>query len=209
MFTGIFLVGRYAAYFAGVIQSGLQTSPCYTFIWTMLMGACIGVVWILLGNSGHVLSLRRRAARFGFLVLELLGCVPCFHALVVFRLFSRCVVSNRSRRSACYGWILFDWPKAFAGLTSLRQALAACRGYMLYLPHECRSYPRTNICTQAHPSGTLGTAGLNRLVHPLCHQLQQPLAAPGCGDGGHCPLGAGDRRGGATQRRVGGRASRG
>jgi hypothetical protein len=68
VFTGIFLVGRYAAYFAGVIQSGLQISPFYTFLWTMLMGACIGVVWILLGNSGHVLSLRHRAARFGFLV---------------------------------------------------------------------------------------------------------------------------------------------
>lgn len=68
VFTGIFLIGRYVAYFAGVIQSGLQTSPFYTFLWTMLMGACIGVVWILLRNIGNTLSLGRRAARFGFLV---------------------------------------------------------------------------------------------------------------------------------------------
>ncbi|KUG04040.1 hypothetical protein ASZ90_018566 [hydrocarbon metagenome] len=68
MFTGIFLIGRYVAYFTGVIQSGYQTSPVYTFFWTMLMGACIGVVCILLGNTANTLFLKRRAARFGFLI---------------------------------------------------------------------------------------------------------------------------------------------
>jgi len=32
------------------------------------MGACIGVVCILLGNIGNTLSLERRAAKFGFLI---------------------------------------------------------------------------------------------------------------------------------------------
>ena len=32
------------------------------------MGACIGVVCILLGNVGNTLSLRRRAEKFGFLI---------------------------------------------------------------------------------------------------------------------------------------------
>jgi hypothetical protein len=68
MFTGIFLIGRYVAYFTGVIQSGHQTSPFCTFLWTLLMGACIGVVCILLGNSGNKLFLERRAAKFGFLI---------------------------------------------------------------------------------------------------------------------------------------------
>jgi len=68
IFTGIFLIGRYAAYVTGVIQSGYQTSPVYTFFWTLLMGACIGVVCILLGNIGNTLSLERRAAKFGFLI---------------------------------------------------------------------------------------------------------------------------------------------
>ncbi|MDV2480826.1 hypothetical protein F8E02_02150 [Methanoculleus sp. Wushi-C6] len=68
IFTGIFLIGRYVAYFTGVIQSGYQTSLVYTFFWTLLMGACIGVVCILLGNIGDTLSLERRAAKFGFLI---------------------------------------------------------------------------------------------------------------------------------------------
>ncbi|MCT8337146.1 hypothetical protein FKB36_06460 [Methanoculleus sp. Afa-1] len=68
IFTGIFLIGRYAAYVTGVIQSGYQTSLVYTFFWTLLMGACIGVVCILLGNIGDTLSLERRAAKFGFLI---------------------------------------------------------------------------------------------------------------------------------------------
>lgn len=66
--TGIFLVGRYAAYFTGAIQSGHLTSPVATFSWTLLMGACIGVACILLGNIRNGLFLERRAAKFGFLV---------------------------------------------------------------------------------------------------------------------------------------------
>lgn len=68
IFAGVFLIGRYAAYVTGVIQSGYQTSLFYTFFWTLLMGACIGVVCILLGNIGNTLSLERRAAKFGFLI---------------------------------------------------------------------------------------------------------------------------------------------
>lgn len=68
IFTGIFLIGRYVAYFTGVIQSGYQTSQFYTLFWTLLMGACIGVVCILLGNTGNTLLLERRAAKFGFLI---------------------------------------------------------------------------------------------------------------------------------------------
>jgi len=68
IFGGIFLVGRYAAYFTGVIQSGCLTGPVYTFFWTLLMGAGIGVVSVLLGNIGDTLSPGRRAAKFGFLI---------------------------------------------------------------------------------------------------------------------------------------------
>jgi hypothetical protein len=66
--TGIFLIGRYVAYFTGAIQSGHHTSPVSTFFWTFLMGACIGVACILLGNIENTLFLERRAAKFGFLV---------------------------------------------------------------------------------------------------------------------------------------------
>ncbi|MDD5700767.1 MAG: hypothetical protein PHU23_01850 [Dehalococcoidales bacterium] len=68
LFSGIFTLGRYAAYFSGIIQSGYQTNPVFTFIWTLLMGACIGVVYVLLGQTGKTLSLTRRAVTFGVLI---------------------------------------------------------------------------------------------------------------------------------------------
>jgi len=68
VFSAIFTFGRYIAYFTGIIQSGIKTRPFYTFLWTLLMGACIGIICILLGQVGKKLSLRRRAAVFGFCV---------------------------------------------------------------------------------------------------------------------------------------------
>lgn len=68
VFSLIFLFGRYMAYFTQVIKSGYQTNPSYTFLWTLLMGACIGEVCILLGNAGDKLPLERRAIKFGGLI---------------------------------------------------------------------------------------------------------------------------------------------
>lgn len=68
VFTVIFLIGRYIAYFAGVIQAGYQTSPFVTFFWTLFMGACIGVACILLGNTRNTLHLKRNSVKFGFLI---------------------------------------------------------------------------------------------------------------------------------------------
>ncbi|MBN1536866.1 MAG: hypothetical protein JW908_09055 [Anaerolineales bacterium] len=67
-FTGVFLIGRYIAYYSGVIQAGHQTNPFYTFFWTLLMGACIGVVCILLANTGNSMFLKRNSIKFGFLI---------------------------------------------------------------------------------------------------------------------------------------------
>ena len=67
-FSGIFTLGRYAAYFSGITQSGYQTSPLITFIWTVFMGACIGIVYILLGRNGISQSLKRRTITFGFVI---------------------------------------------------------------------------------------------------------------------------------------------
>jgi len=68
IFSLIFLCGRYMAYFTQAIKSGYQTSPYITFLWTILMGACIGEVCILFGNAGNKLSLKRRAVKFGVLI---------------------------------------------------------------------------------------------------------------------------------------------
>lgn len=71
IFTGIFLTGRYIAYFSGVIQSGNQTRPFPTLIWTLLMGVIIGVVFILLSSNTSEQSLRHKAVKFGLLIFGL------------------------------------------------------------------------------------------------------------------------------------------
>lgn len=68
VFSAIFVMGRYLAYSTGAIQSGLQTSPLYTFLWTLLMGAGIGMVYILLGQAAQTPSLKRSVAVFGFCI---------------------------------------------------------------------------------------------------------------------------------------------
>lgn len=71
VFTGIFLTGRYIAYFSGVIQSGYLTKPLPTLSWTILMGFMIGVAFVLLGNNTDRGSLKHRAVKFGLLVFGL------------------------------------------------------------------------------------------------------------------------------------------
>jgi len=71
IFTGIFLTGRYIAYLSGVIESGNQTRPLQTFIWTLLMGISIGAAFVLLGNNRKERSLKYRALKFGFFVFGL------------------------------------------------------------------------------------------------------------------------------------------
>jgi len=67
-FAATFVLGRYIAYCAGLIRSGYQTRPLNTFLWTLLMGVCIGVACVLLGDTGKLPSLKRRAAKFAFLI---------------------------------------------------------------------------------------------------------------------------------------------
>ena len=71
IFTGVFLIGRYIAYFSGVIQSGNQTRPLQTFIWTLLMGIPIGAAFVLLSNNRNEHSLEHRAVKFGLLIFGL------------------------------------------------------------------------------------------------------------------------------------------
>ncbi len=68
IFAGIFFIGRYIAYFSGVIQSGNQIRPLQTLIWTILMGISIGAAFVLLDNNRDEGSLKHRAVKFGFLI---------------------------------------------------------------------------------------------------------------------------------------------
>lgn len=69
VFQGIFVTGRYIAYFSGVIQSGIQSKPLLTLIWTILMGFLIGVSFVILNNNKQ--SLKHRAVTFGIVVFGL------------------------------------------------------------------------------------------------------------------------------------------
>jgi hypothetical protein len=71
IFPGIFLTGRYIAYFSGVIQSGNQTRPLPTLTWTILMGFFIGVAFVLLGNNRVGRSSKHSAVKFGLFVFGL------------------------------------------------------------------------------------------------------------------------------------------
>jgi magnesium-transporting ATPase (P-type) len=71
IFTAIFLAGRYAAYFSGAIQSGIQARPLETFMWTLLMGISIGIAYVILYSNRNERSLKHRAVKFGFLIFGL------------------------------------------------------------------------------------------------------------------------------------------
>lgn len=71
VFAGVFLTGRYIAYYSGVIQSGYQIRPLETFIWTFLMGTLIGAAFVLIGSNRDERSLKHRAVQFGFLIFGL------------------------------------------------------------------------------------------------------------------------------------------
>jgi hypothetical protein len=70
IFTGFFLAGRYVFYSTGVLHSGYLLRPLETFIWTLVMGAVIGVTFLLV-RQRNARSLRSQAARFGLLIFGL------------------------------------------------------------------------------------------------------------------------------------------
>lgn len=66
-FAAVFTLGRYLAYFSGVIGAGQRTNPFYTLFWTVLMGAVIGVAALLLGGSSNKSRSGSGAAKFGLI----------------------------------------------------------------------------------------------------------------------------------------------
>lgn len=71
IFTGIFLTGRYIAYFSGAIRSGIQTRPLHTFLWTLLMGITIGTAFVLIDSNKNLRSVKHRVIKFGFFIFGL------------------------------------------------------------------------------------------------------------------------------------------
>ena len=68
IFTFVFLIGRYFLYFTKIIESGYESRPYATFIWTLIMGALIGVIYILLGQTTKSSSALLSAIKFGVII---------------------------------------------------------------------------------------------------------------------------------------------
>lgn len=68
IFTIIFLAGRYFLYYTKILASGYQTNPYLTFIWTLLMGTCIGVTYLLLGQATQSSLKLVSAVKFGLMI---------------------------------------------------------------------------------------------------------------------------------------------
>lgn len=75
VFSVVFLLGRYSFYYTKVIKSGYESSPYFTFIWTLLMGACIGVAYLLLGQTTQSSSLFLSAIKFGVILFGVNWCI--------------------------------------------------------------------------------------------------------------------------------------
>lgn len=67
-FSIIFLIGRYFFYYTNIIKSAYQTSQYFTFVWTLLMGTCIGITYILLGKATQSSSLFLSSVKFGIII---------------------------------------------------------------------------------------------------------------------------------------------
>lgn len=68
IFTVIFVSIRYIFYLNEFITSGYIIKSIPTFIWTICMGACIGVFYIIFKESVKGKSLLLRSVNFGFII---------------------------------------------------------------------------------------------------------------------------------------------
>lgn len=68
IFAIVYLVGRYILYYTKIIKSSYEISPLVTIIWTIVMGAFIGISYILLGQTTKSSSTLLAAIKFGLVV---------------------------------------------------------------------------------------------------------------------------------------------
>ena len=71
IFAGVFTIGRYIMYITGLIRSGYTTNPMQTLIWTLSMGICIGIIFILLTDMNNFKNYIKKSIRFGLFIFGL------------------------------------------------------------------------------------------------------------------------------------------
>lgn len=71
IFSATYLVGRYLFYITKIMESGYQVRPYETFIWTLAMGACIGVAYTMIGQITKSASTLIGSIKFGGIIFGL------------------------------------------------------------------------------------------------------------------------------------------
>ncbi|KOF56585.1 MULTISPECIES: hypothetical protein [Clostridium] len=69
IFSIIFSIGCYLINCTGIIKIVYQNEPYFAFIWPFLMGTCIGITYLLLGNWAHTSSTKLSSTtKFGAII---------------------------------------------------------------------------------------------------------------------------------------------
>lgn len=68
VFTVTYSVGRSLFYFTEIIDSGYSTRTSATFIWTFLMGTCIGIIYLLMKEAILSSSSLLSTVKFGMIL---------------------------------------------------------------------------------------------------------------------------------------------
>jgi len=71
IFMLFFFIARVSSYFMNIIDIGFQVNTVYTLVWTIVMGFCLGIVYMLLGKTITSSSALVSASKFGFLLFGL------------------------------------------------------------------------------------------------------------------------------------------
>lgn len=71
IFVITFFLLRIAAYNLQILDTGFRIDPVYTLVWTVVMGICLGITYLLLGKAVKSISPLTSALNFGFLLFGL------------------------------------------------------------------------------------------------------------------------------------------
>lgn len=97
IFSIVFLVGRYLFYITKIIKSGYAEWPLATFIWTLLMGAFVGISYILLGQATKSATVFSSAVKFGVVIFGVCWAsfqmfIPLIYAGTLTDIILRCII---------------------------------------------------------------------------------------------------------------------
>lgn len=97
IFSIVFLVGRYLFYITKIIKSGYAEWPMATFIWTLFMGAFVGISYILLGQATKSSKVFSSAVKFGVLIFGVCWAsfqlfIPLIYAGTLADIILRCII---------------------------------------------------------------------------------------------------------------------